>query len=138
MLEKHSMQDNILGTLLYLVWVVIIMLIIGGVAYLFIAGGILLSDGGTEPIIAYREVSNGKVSLTGSILLPNSCSQLFLDNNEINGEQLLEFTVDKPYVCEGGDVDKSVSETFFIQFDGDEHTPIKVKINGDNRDIIVK
>ncbi len=140
-MEDVKIKNNpVLGFILWLVWVSVATVILGGAIYLFVGGSTLFSQYNTAPLVIYKEVSStDAVLLTGSILLPSACHQLQVSNNGNEIAQELRFVFNKVDNCKMSSVNLGgVPETFFVQFDGDENTEITARVDNVKRELIIK
>lgn len=135
--QKVKEGQPILGFILWLVWIVAATLVLGGIVYLFVGGSRLFTRQVTTPIIAYRQVDNGNVTLSGSLVLSSACEQLHLESTGDTVLQELSFT---SVLIEGCSMDGrgGVPETFFIEFRGDEQTLVQARVDGIKRNVIIK
>jgi hypothetical protein len=129
--------QSLVSLVVWLIWIATIIAVLGGAIYLFIGGSTLFTQHTQEPIVVYRTSHEGTISLTGSLLLPNSCTHLMVDNTGTALRQELRFTFEKVRSCKkapGG----GVPETFFVQFLGDENTVIDARVGGITRELLIK
>ncbi len=137
MSAENNNNGGMLNFILWLVWIAVATIVLGGVVYLFVGGSTLFAQPSTEPIVAYRQVSDENVTLTGSIVLSSACEQLHLENAGDTSLQELSFTFEQIERCTT-EADGGVSETFFIEFAGDESTEVQARVNGIKREIFIK
>ncbi|MCD5384355.1 MAG: hypothetical protein LRZ97_00375 [Candidatus Pacebacteria bacterium] len=125
--------------ILWLAWVVIVVLVLGGAAYLFVGGSRLFSDVNTLPIVVYRQINTNSntVAVNGSIVMPTSCYRLELDTQGDTGERVLDFTLQKHEGCKDN-INNAVPETFFTEFVGDEYTKVRVVVEGVEQRVILR
>ncbi len=123
--------------MLWLVWVAVATVVLGGAVYLFVGGSVFFNRYNTMPIIAYRQVSAEGMSLTGSVMLQNNCEQLHLVSEGDASMQVLNFTFEDRDDCDGVRME-NVPETFFIELEGDGETQVQAVVGGVKRDIIIK
>jgi len=129
---------NVVGFILWLIWVAVVVIILGGVVYLFVGGSTLFANVNTNHIIAYRQISYDKISLTGSVMLPSQCHKLKVHTMGDSKQQEIGFIFDKFCECEPEDNCSPMNETFFTEIDGDEDTEITASIDGYKKEIIIK
>jgi len=131
--------SGMLGFVMWLLWVTMATLVLGGVAYLFIGGSTFFSKDNTEPIVVYRQIQQGTVSLTGSVLLPSECSRLKIDDEVKSDKSLYRLNlIFEPVDGCNESLSKGIPETFFVQFEGDNNTEIIAFANGIKKRIIIK
>lgn len=125
--------------ILWLAWVVIVVLVLGGAAYLFVGGSRLFSDVNTLPTVVYRQINTNSntVAVNGSIVMPTSCYRLELDTQGDTGERVLDFTLQKHEGCKDN-INNAVPETFFTEFVGDEYTKVRVVVEGVEQRVILR
>ncbi len=135
----EQQQTGLTGFILWLLWIVIVTVLLASIAYLFVGGSKFFSEVNTPPVVVYRRVDNQQdiVSVNGSIIKPSACDVLAMDVSGDQTRRVLEFNIDRDYSCYIAD-DSPVPETFFTEFEGDESTEIKIKINSVEQEVIIK
>ncbi len=134
---EQEKVNSFFGFILWLVWIAVAITVISGSIYLFVGGSIFFSNQNTAPIIAYKQLSNNIITLTGSIPLLNDCERLYLDSIGNEVLQTINFIIDTDDMCVSNSK-QPVSETFFIEIEGNSNTEIRAMVNGINREIIIK
>ena len=131
--------NGVFGFVLWLVWIAIVTLVLGGVAYLFVGGSSFFSSVNSTPVVLYRQLDtdSAMVSVRGSIVLPSACDRLELDTKGDTKEVALNFTLRGAEDCIP-DVEGQVPETFFTEFNGDNYTRLRVIVDGVEQEVIIK
>ena len=137
--NKSSIKQNIVDFLIWLLWPAAVILILSTAVYLFVGGSTLFTNGNTLPIVAYRQVSDGVVTLSGSMMMPSVCSRLNVQTAGDASAQELNFSFNNLDECTEESVGSDgLPETFLVSFDGDEQTQVRARVMGDSREIIIK
>jgi hypothetical protein len=134
-------NNNFFGFVLWLLWVAIATLVLGGMAYLFVGGSSFFSEYNSVPVVLYRQINNdiGTVAVNGSIVIPSKCHRLGVESYGDALRQVLDFSIYKESGCID-DIESSdpVPETFFVEFAGGIDTEIQVLLDSIEQQVIIK
>ncbi len=129
---------SLFNFILWLLWIIIVVIILGGAIYLFVGGSVLFDKDRSEPIVIYRQISDDSfVSITGSILMPTRCHNLHIDSIGDANIMTLQLEFNRLSDCDD-EGELGLPETFFTEFKGGENTKINLTVNGINKEIIIK
>jgi len=136
---SNKETSGVFGFVLWLVWLAIVVLVLGGVAYLFVGGSSFFNKVNTTPVVLYRQLDADKamVSIRGSIVMPSECYKLELDTAGDTKEKVLNFNLQSTEGCVP-EVDSTVPETFFTEFNGDIYTKLRVRVDSVEQRVVIR
>ncbi len=132
-------KNNFYGFILWLLWIIIVTIVLGSIAYLFIGGSKFFNKYNSPPIVVYKQIDEqkGLVSVNGSVVLPSQCDRLKLEVVGTLQDRILNFNIEKDKDCtlKG---DTSIPQTFFTEFTGNKDTNIRITIDNIEQEVILK